>query len=197
VHTSGTTGRRKDLATGHLGCDDPTDSAFIPDFLGIAGNTSGRISRTADLRRVTEARENLPPFPSPARTAPVLHDPTYFEHLGDIPMTPQNKVDRRALPAPGDRLGGSGATAHVGREPIPAPQVIPVPDPMAPAQNTSYIPDLLVYLIAPVCAIAVGLVLEQGFDRLALVLDRWGVVETALTVLIASALAGLLCVRYL
>jgi hypothetical protein len=112
-------------------------------------------------------------------------------------MTPQNKVDQRALPAPGDRLGGSGATAHVAREPIPAPQVIPVPDPMAPAQNTSYIPDLLVHLIAPVRAIAVGLVLEQGFDRLALVFDRWGVVEIALTVLIASALAGLLCVRYL
>ena len=35
---------------------------------------------------------------------------------------------------------------------------------------------------------------EQGFDRLALVLDRWGVVEPALAVLIASALAGLLCV---
>jgi hypothetical protein len=35
---------------------------------------------------------------------------------------------------------------------------------------------------------------ERDFDRSALVLDRWGVVEAALAVLIASALAALLCV---
>ena len=56
----------------------------------------------------------------------------HFEHLGDIPMTPQKEG--------GPALVGNGATAHVDREPIPAQQITPVPDPMAPPQKTSYIP---------------------------------------------------------
>ncbi|WP_214365403.1 Pls/PosA family non-ribosomal peptide synthetase [Pseudonocardia sp. H11422] len=40
------------LATGYLGRADLTEKAFIPDFLGIAGNPSGRIYRTGDLGRV-------------------------------------------------------------------------------------------------------------------------------------------------
>jgi non-ribosomal peptide synthetase-like protein len=45
------------LATGYLNRDDLTDKAFIPDFLGIAGNPSGRIYRTGDLGRVNAAGE--------------------------------------------------------------------------------------------------------------------------------------------
>jgi non-ribosomal peptide synthetase-like protein len=40
------------LARGYLNRDDLTAKAFIPDFLGIAGNPSGRIYRTGDLGRV-------------------------------------------------------------------------------------------------------------------------------------------------
>jgi len=215
--------------------DDLTDSACIPDFLGIAGNTSGRISRTGDqaghrgreseyqdridlqveirgrridLEEIESALRHVPGVtatvldrfeptsgiaglvgyycghggsgsgPEPTAISSHLRErlpyymtPAHFEHLGDIPMTPPNKVDRRALPHPAT---GSG------------------PPRASPASRS---PDLLVHLIATVCAIVVGLVLaKQGFDRLALVLDRWGVVETALAVLVASALAGLLCV---
>ena len=45
------------LATGYLNRDDLTDKAFIPDFLGIAGNPSGRIYRTGDLGRVNDDGE--------------------------------------------------------------------------------------------------------------------------------------------
>ncbi|MHA6795964.1 Pls/PosA family non-ribosomal peptide synthetase [Pseudonocardia bannensis] len=45
------------LATGYLNREDLTAKAFIPDFLGIAGNPSGRIYRTGDLGRVTPAGE--------------------------------------------------------------------------------------------------------------------------------------------
>ena len=41
------------LAKGYVNRDDLTAKAFIPDFLGISGNVSGRIYRTGDLGRVT------------------------------------------------------------------------------------------------------------------------------------------------
>ena len=41
------------LACGYLGRDDLTERAFIPDFLGIPANPSGRIHRTGDLGRAT------------------------------------------------------------------------------------------------------------------------------------------------
>ncbi|WP_316689812.1 Pls/PosA family non-ribosomal peptide synthetase [Pseudonocardia sp. H11422] len=41
------------LARGYLNSDDQTREAFIPDFLGIPGNPTGRIFRTGDLGRVT------------------------------------------------------------------------------------------------------------------------------------------------
>jgi non-ribosomal peptide synthetase component F len=40
------------LSCGYLNRDDLTGSAFIPDFLGIPANPSGRIYRTGDLGRV-------------------------------------------------------------------------------------------------------------------------------------------------
>ncbi len=43
------------LARGYVNRDDLTQRAFIDDFLGIEGNTSGRIYRTGDLGRVTDA----------------------------------------------------------------------------------------------------------------------------------------------
>jgi non-ribosomal peptide synthetase-like protein len=40
------------LASGYVNRDDLTERAFIPDFLGIGNNPSGRIYRTGDLGRV-------------------------------------------------------------------------------------------------------------------------------------------------
>jgi non-ribosomal peptide synthetase-like protein len=40
------------LAAGYVGRDDLTAAAFVPDFLGIEPNPSGRIYRTGDLGRV-------------------------------------------------------------------------------------------------------------------------------------------------
>ncbi|MCH6171325.1 amino acid adenylation domain-containing protein [Pseudonocardia alaniniphila] len=40
------------LSCGYLNRDDLTDAAFIPDFLGLPANPSGRIYRTGDLGRV-------------------------------------------------------------------------------------------------------------------------------------------------
>ena len=41
------------LAKGYVNRDDLTAAAFVPDFLGVPGNVSGRIYRTGDLGRVT------------------------------------------------------------------------------------------------------------------------------------------------
>jgi amino acid adenylation domain-containing protein len=45
------------LAAGYVNRDDLTGRAFVPDFLGIADNPSGRIYRTGDLGRVTDDGE--------------------------------------------------------------------------------------------------------------------------------------------
>ena len=161
------------LATGYLNREDLTDKAFIPDFLGIAGNPSGRIYRTGDLGRVnedgeieymgridlqvkirgyrielTEIESVLLQVPGMAAAAVDTFEPTegqkelvgyysvrsgageldkdmitahlreqlppymvpaYLEQLDAIPMTPQDKVDRRALPAPSARRAGGPA----------------------------------------------------------------------------------------
>ncbi len=45
------------LATGYLNRPDLTERAFIPDFLDIPNNPSGRIYRTGDLARIDDAGE--------------------------------------------------------------------------------------------------------------------------------------------
>jgi amino acid adenylation domain-containing protein len=45
------------LAAGYLNRDDLTQKKFIPDFLQIPNNPSGRIYRTGDLGRITETDE--------------------------------------------------------------------------------------------------------------------------------------------
>ncbi|MFC4529914.1 Pls/PosA family non-ribosomal peptide synthetase [Sphaerisporangium dianthi] len=45
------------LARGYVNRDDLTERAFIPDFLGIPGNPSGRIYRTGDLGRINDDGE--------------------------------------------------------------------------------------------------------------------------------------------
>jgi len=45
------------LAIGYLNRDDLTEKVFVPDFLGIPNNPSGRIYRTGDLGLVNEAGE--------------------------------------------------------------------------------------------------------------------------------------------
>ncbi len=165
------------LATGYLNREDLTDKAFIPDFLGIAGNPSGRIYRTGDLGRVnangeieylgridlqvkirgyrielTEIESVLLQVPGvaaavvdtfepvegqkelvgyySARTGagtldknmitahlreqlPKYMVPAYLEQLAAIPMTAQDKVDRRALPAPTSGRAGALVGEHV------------------------------------------------------------------------------------
>ncbi|WP_433288986.1 Pls/PosA family non-ribosomal peptide synthetase [Pseudonocardia sp. CA-142604] len=45
------------LAIGYVNRDDLTEAAFVPDFLGIPDNPSGRIYRTGDLGRVNSDGE--------------------------------------------------------------------------------------------------------------------------------------------
>ncbi|WP_433264570.1 Pls/PosA family non-ribosomal peptide synthetase [Actinosynnema sp. CS-041913] len=45
------------LATGYLNRPDLTSRAFVPDFLGVENNPSGRIYRTGDLARIDESGE--------------------------------------------------------------------------------------------------------------------------------------------
>lgn len=45
------------LARGYVNRQDLTDRAFVPDFLGIGNNPSGRIYRTGDLGRVNDDGE--------------------------------------------------------------------------------------------------------------------------------------------
>jgi non-ribosomal peptide synthetase-like protein len=45
------------LASGYVNREDLTERAFIPDFIGIPGNPSGRIYRTGDLGRVNDDGE--------------------------------------------------------------------------------------------------------------------------------------------
>ncbi|WP_445183435.1 Pls/PosA family non-ribosomal peptide synthetase [Pseudonocardia sp. Cha107L01] len=160
------------LARGYLNRDDLTDRAFIPDFLDIPANPSGRIYRTGDLGRVnsdgeieylgridlqvkirgyrielTEIESVLLQVPGIAAAVvdtyspdsettelvgyyslrtdtehldaeviyarlrerlPSYMVPAYLEHLDAIPMTPQDKADRKNLPPPRQRT----RTAH-------------------------------------------------------------------------------------
>ena len=45
------------LARGYVNRDDLTEKAFIPDFLGLPANPSGRIYRTGDLGRINDDGE--------------------------------------------------------------------------------------------------------------------------------------------
>ncbi|WP_445183373.1 Pls/PosA family non-ribosomal peptide synthetase [Pseudonocardia sp. Cha107L01] len=164
------------LACGYLNRDDLTDNAFIPDFIGIPGNPSGRIYRTGDLGRVnddleieylgridlqvkirgyrielTEIESVLLQVPGIAQAVvdtykpnpetielvgyyslrtdtahvdeevikaalrerlPSYMVPAYLEHLEVIPMTPQDKADRKNLPPPRQR-GAAPQGEHV------------------------------------------------------------------------------------
>ncbi|MDT7645421.1 MAG: hypothetical protein QOC75_2421, partial [Pseudonocardiales bacterium] len=160
------------LARGYLNRDELTDRAFIPDFLGIPDNPSGRIYRTGDLGRIntegeieyqgridlqvkirgyrielTEIESVLLQVPGIAaavvdtyRTGPETVElagyyslrtdsgpieveaiyaqlrerlpaymvPAYLEHLDAIPLTPQDKADRKNLPPPTRRRAAGG-----------------------------------------------------------------------------------------
>ncbi|MEO7195100.1 MAG: Pls/PosA family non-ribosomal peptide synthetase [Pseudonocardiaceae bacterium] len=165
------------LASGYVNRSDLTDRAFIPDFLGMPGNPSGRIYRTGDLGRVnddgeieyqgridtqvkirgyrielTEIESVLLRVPGIAQavvdtyepepgvvelvgyyslrtdTTSVNHDqmytqlrgrlpaymvPAYLERLDVIPMTTNDKADRKALPTPTARRGVAPAGEHI------------------------------------------------------------------------------------
>jgi non-ribosomal peptide synthetase-like protein len=164
------------LAVGYLNRKDLTEKKFVPDFLGLPNNPSGRIYRTGDYGRITDDGELefhgridtqvklrgyrielgeieavLAQDPSvahavvnPFETAPGVTElvayytrkqgapelsipevaanlrrqlppymvPGYLEELAFIPMTSNDKADRRALPAPrGPRLAVSTGTS--------------------------------------------------------------------------------------
>jgi non-ribosomal peptide synthetase-like protein len=165
------------LASGYVNRQDLTDRAFIPDFLGIPGNPSGRIYRTGDLGRVnddgeieyqgridtqvkirgyrielTEIESVLLQVPGIAQAVvdtyepepgvvelvgyyslrtdttrvdsdqiyaqlrdrlPTYMIPAYLEQLDVIPMTTNDKADRKNLPAPTTRRSAATQHAHV------------------------------------------------------------------------------------
>ncbi len=152
------------LANGYLNRPDLTEKTFIPDFIGLENNPSGRIYRTGDLGRINEdgeieflgridtqvkirgyrvelgeieavlmqvpqiAQAVVNPY-TPQESAvdlvayytrkpdageidpkdisetlrshlPGYMVPSYMEELDQIPMTSNNKADRKNLPAP-------------------------------------------------------------------------------------------------
>ncbi|MEC5192996.1 MULTISPECIES: Pls/PosA family non-ribosomal peptide synthetase [unclassified Arthrobacter] len=156
------------LARGYVNRPDLTERAFIPDFLGIENNPSGRIYRTGDLGRINDAGELeyfgridtqvkirgyrielseiesvLVQLPGIAQAVvqtfepeqgsvelaayftlrpdvldvdvhelhrmlrtrlPGYMVPAYFEELRTIPMMASDKVDRKSLPRPENRI---------------------------------------------------------------------------------------------
>ena len=152
------------LARGYLNREELTAKTFIPDFIGLDNNPSGRIYRTGDLGRINEDGEieflgridtqvkirgyrvelgeieavlmKVPQIAQavvnpwspeqgatdlvayytkkpdagdidPAEIADTLRShlpgymvPSYMEELDQIPMTPNNKADRKNLPEP-------------------------------------------------------------------------------------------------
>jgi non-ribosomal peptide synthetase-like protein len=165
------------LARGYVNRPDLTRKAFIPDFLGIPNNPSGRIYRTGDLGRInaegeieyhgridlqvkvrgyrielTEIESVLLQIPGIAAAVvdtyspdaettelvgyyslrtdtehvdqdaiyeqlrerlPAYMVPAYLEHLDAIPMTLQDKADRKNLPPPGRRTTRTSGGRHV------------------------------------------------------------------------------------
>jgi amino acid adenylation domain-containing protein len=70
-----------------------------PDASGERALAAYIVTRVDTLPSRAELREHL------ARTLPDYMIPSHFEHLPALPMTPNAKVDRKALPQP----GGAGA----------------------------------------------------------------------------------------
>ncbi|HSL07621.1 MAG TPA: Pls/PosA family non-ribosomal peptide synthetase [Pseudonocardiaceae bacterium] len=165
------------LAGGYVNRPDLTARAFIPDFLDIPDNISGRIYRTGDLGRVnddgeleyhgridtqvkirgyrielTEIESVLLQVPGIAQAVvdtyepepgvvelvgyyslrtdttqvdseqiyaqlrgrlPAYMVPAYLEYLDVIPMTTNDKADRKSLPAPTTRRGVATQHSHV------------------------------------------------------------------------------------
>ena len=102
------------LGCGYLRADDLPERRFVPDFLGIPANPSGRILRTGDLGRVTPAGE--------------------IEYLGRVELRNGTRPHRvvptspvRMRPVPGPR-----PSPRPRQVPIPVPEAAP-PAPPAPA----------------------------------------------------------------
>ncbi|MGH3786009.1 MAG: Pls/PosA family non-ribosomal peptide synthetase [Pseudonocardiaceae bacterium] len=197
------------LAAGYINRADLTEKAFIPDFLGIPGNPSGRIYRTGDLGRInsdgeieyhgridlqvkvrgyrielTEIESVLLQVPGIAAAVvdiyrpdpdtvelvgyyslrrdavavdpgmiyaelreqlPAYMVPAYLEQLDVIPLTTNDKADRKTLPAPTTRrVAASG-------------------DFVAPATATE---EVLVEVLAQILGVETVSVTSHFFDEL-------------------------------
>ncbi|MCP4655422.1 MAG: amino acid adenylation domain-containing protein, partial [bacterium] len=86
--------------------DRPGDPRLVAYFTGSGARTPGSEARTSELR--DHLREKLPDYMVPS----------VFVALAELPLTPNRKVDRRALPAPGrdDDPGGGRSSARTPTE---------------------------------------------------------------------------------
>jgi non-ribosomal peptide synthetase-like protein len=83
-----------------------------PETTELVGYYSLRAD-TAELDQehiFAQLRERLPKYMVPA----------YLEHLDEIPLTPQNKADRKNLPPPGQRAARPARVATPGEPPVAA-----------------------------------------------------------------------------
>jgi amino acid adenylation domain-containing protein len=122
------------LSCGYLNRDDLTEKAFIPDFLGIPANPSGRIFRTGDLGRVNPDGEIEYLGRVNGRDAIRGH---WTEPADEIePVLPAPRVAEPQaveLPAvPAVHLPVPQAVPVLSAVPLPVPQAIelPVPQPI-------------------------------------------------------------------
>jgi len=104
------------LACGYLNRDDLTEKRFIPDFLGIPANPSGRIFRTGDLGRVNPDGEIEYHGRLDGR------DVTDARALDEV-----EPVERRPRPSPVPRAAAPSVPPDVE---APTPVALPVPEPV-------------------------------------------------------------------
>ena len=104
------------LACGYLNRDDLTEKRFIPDFLGIPANPSGRILRTGDLGRVNPDGEIEYHGRLDGR------DVTDARALDEV-----EPVERRPRPSPVPRAAAPSVPPDVE---APTPVALPVPEPV-------------------------------------------------------------------
>jgi non-ribosomal peptide synthetase-like protein len=122
------------LARGYR---DPelTETAFIPDFIGIPGNPSGRIFRTGDRGRVDPSGQLE--YHGPVQRRPALGQPTDLSEL-DPPTRPMRLAD--LVPTP--ELSPTGVPDLLSLPPV-APDLLSLPPAGPDLLTPPPVPDLL------------------------------------------------------